>query len=231
MRMTHELLPRALLVFSALLPFSARSPALGQASPGDLATRNGSPTGNSSWASVAGRPRAADAIEALRSQLRTADSATAVLDRWCASHRMAPPGAVVADKIPTAAGQTPTAPRRLLRIGSNEPVGFRHVRLRCGDHVLSDALLWYVPSRVTEAMNRQLRETNIPFGRVIAPLHFRRRSLAARRMWPPERIGAPSGEMPASLFYQTALLVLPDGAPVAYVREVYLRGVLDFPAP
>jgi hypothetical protein len=64
---------------------------------------------------------------------------------------------------------------------------------------------------------------------VIAPLHFRRRALSARRTWPPERVGAPVGEMPATLFCQTALLSLPGGRPVAYVREDYLPGVLEFP--
>ena len=34
-------------------------------------------------------------------------------------------------------------------IGPDEPVAYRHVRLRCGDHVLSEADNWYVPSRLT----------------------------------------------------------------------------------
>jgi chorismate-pyruvate lyase len=228
--MAHEFLPRALAAFTPLLLLNIGTLPVGQALPADPPMHDVS-TGNSWPASTAGRARAVAAIEDLRSQLRTANSATAVLDQWCASHGMAPTGAIVADRIGESSGPVPPVLRRLLRVGSNEPVGFRHVRLRCRNHILSEAMLWYVPGRLPGAMNRQLLETNIPFGRVVAPLHFRRRALSERRSWPPERVGAPIGDVPAILFDQTALIVLPDGAPIAYVREEYMPGVLDYPAP
>ena len=38
-------------------------------------------------------------VSALRDEIGKAASATAVLDRWCVSHHMAPEGAVIAEKI------------------------------------------------------------------------------------------------------------------------------------
>jgi hypothetical protein len=167
-------------------------------------------------------------VSDLRAQLSHAPSATAVLDRWCASHLLAPPGAVIADKI--AEGVRPGSPalRHVLRVGPGEPLRFRHVRLRCGNHILSQALLWYVPGRLPDAINRRLEETDIAFGRAVAPLAFRRRAVASRGPWPRERGAGAPGARRAILFEQSALLVLPDGTPIAHVREAYLRGVLDF---
>jgi hypothetical protein len=34
--------------------------------------------------------------------------------------------------------------------------------------------------------------------------------------------------MPTHLFAESALLLLPEGQPLAVVREIYMRGVLDF---
>jgi len=38
--------------------------------------------------------------------------------------------------------------RRRLQVGDAEPVRYRHVRLACGDHVLSEADNWYLPGRL-----------------------------------------------------------------------------------
>jgi chorismate-pyruvate lyase len=229
--MAGEFLTRAFVVSTALLQLTTGSLVVAQPTPVDQAAHNRSPAGHPRAISTASPARAVAVVEDLRSQLRAANSATAVLDRWCASHGMAPAGTVVADKITEGSRPVSPAVRRLLRVGANEPLVFRHVRLRCQDHVLSDALLWYVPGRLPSAMNEQLLETNIPFGRVIGPLDVRRRELSARRTWRSGRVGAASGEIPVTLFYQTALLILPDGAPIAYVREEYMPGVLEFPAP
>jgi len=229
--MKHEFLLRALLTFIAPLPSGNVAPQLGQPPSAGAAPHEIQSTHNPRLGSTERSARAVAAIEDLRSQLSTANSATAVLDRWCVSHGMAPAGAVVADKIVDGARPTPLAVRHLLRVGSSQPIGFRHVRLRCRDHILSEALLWYVPERLPSAVNRQLLDTDIPFGRAVAPLHCQRRNLAAHRSRPSEFRAPPAEALPISLFAQTALLVLPDGRPLAYVREVYLRGVLDFPAP
>jgi len=177
------------------------------------------------------RARAVSQIDDLQEQLRSAGSATAVLDRWCVSHGYAAAGAVVADKLATRLRPSRQV-RRQLRVGPSEPIGYRHVRLRCGSHMLSEASNWYVPSRLTPAINERLANSDVAFGRAAAPLDYRRRPLAERRLWPAagDRGTAP---IPADLFTHDALLVLPDGRPIAYVREVYKKTILDLddPAP
>jgi len=173
--------------------------------------------------------RAVSQIEDLQMQLRAAGSATAVLDRWCVAHRFAAAGAVVADKLATRSRPSPEV-RRRLRVGPSELVGYRRVRLRCGSHMLSEASNWYVPSRLTPAINERLANSDVAFGRAAAPLDFRRRPLSERRLWPAAGDRGTSS-IPADLFAHDALLILPDGRPIAYVREVYKKTILDVDDP
>jgi len=87
--------------------------------------------------------------------------------------------------------------------------------------VLSVADNWYVPSRLTAAMNATLEATDEPFGRVVQPLGFHRIRLSTRTLWPP-RAG--------TILEQRALLALPDGTPFSYVIEDYQRAALGGPA-
>ena len=87
-------------------------------------------------------------------------------------------------------------------------------RLRCGEHVLSDAHNWFVPARLTPEMNRQLAETQVPFGRIAAALNFTREPLTAARRGDP---GCPDN----AISTHRARLVLPDGRPLAFVVECY----------
>jgi hypothetical protein len=43
----------------------------------------------------------------------------------------------------------PAGVPQILGVDPDEPVRFRRVPLKCGDHVLSEAENWYVPSRLT----------------------------------------------------------------------------------
>jgi hypothetical protein len=63
-------------------------------------------------------------------------------------------------------------------------------------------------------MNQQLATTNIPFGKVVATLNFRRETLAAS----PHAAGCPKD----TILAHRALLRLPDGAPLALLIECYL---------
>jgi len=228
-KMTHAFLLRAFLTFAALLLFNIGWFLARQAVPARPAVVAGPRSTNPWTATAANRARAVAAIEDLRRQLRTSHSATAVLDHWCQVHDMAPAGAVAADKL--ADRDVPSSPalRRLLRIGPGEPLGMRHVRLRCRDHLLSEAVLWYVPARLPAPINRQLRRTDVPFGRAVAPLGVRRLILSSRRSWPPAAVDDFAAPMPQNLFEETALLTLLGGQPVAYVRESYKSGILGFP--
>ena len=120
------------------------------------------------------------------------------------------------------------ASRRSTRTGGrglapDEPVRYRRVRLACGVHVLSEADNWYVPGRLTPAMNAALDETDAPFGRVVRPLEPTRRNVALRPLRDPD---APPPGPDDPLFEIDAVLATGAGLPFCEVAETYLGAVL-----
>jgi len=147
------------------------------------------------------------------------DSATAALEDWCAARRIAPEARVAATTLadasaPGGAPGAAAAARRRLGAGPGEPLGYRHVRLDCGGTALSEAYNWFVPARLTSDMNRALATTRLPFGKVTAPLGYRRERIESRR-------GAAEGCPAGTVLSHRALLRLPDGRALALVVECY----------
>lgn len=184
-------------------------------------------------------------LQTLNAELLSNDSATLTLDRWCATHNLAYPARIVAERVEGADSAVTDEQRKLLAVGPDEPVRFRRVRLKCGEHVLSEAENWYVPSRLTAEMNRTLDATDTAFGRVVKPLNFQRRTLSAKLLWSPLPAGwemraandnapLPSDgtlQIPHEVLQHRAVLVLPDGTPISQVTETYTGDVLAFPDP
>ena len=184
-------------------------------------------------------------IQSLEVELLSHDSATLTLDHWCRDHHLAEAAQITA--VPVPEGQKPPSTEQRARLGvsATETVRYRHVRLRCGEHVLSEAENWYVPSRLTPEMNRQLESTDLPFGRIVQPLHFQRHTEEATLLWSPlphgwESASVPTPhaagnagplEIPAQLIRHRARLLLPDGTPIAEVIETYSSQILAFPEP
>jgi chorismate-pyruvate lyase len=178
-------------------------------------------------------------IETLNSALLAGSSATTVLEQWCAVHHLASPAVVTARRDASVILAPSEDTRARLKLGPNETVGFRRVKLMCGDKVLSEANNWYAPARLTDAMNDALAHTTTPFGRVIAPFKAFRRTFSVERLWPaPPKDGA---ERPmdstataapgTALFRHRALVLKPDGAPIAEVEETYLMDAVRLPNP
>lgn len=149
-----------------------------------------------------------DRFEAL---LAAHDSATEALGKWCAAERLAAVPDIRVRRIAGADAAPPAGLARLLGVGPRTKIGYRHVALMCGERVLSEAHNWYVRARLTPAMNRALDTSDIPFGRVAAPLAFRREALDRQR-----------GLCPAgAISTHRALLRLADRQPLALVVECY----------
>ena len=179
-------------------------------------------------------------VQTLNADLLANASATLTLDRWCAAHRLAEKPTIVADRV---RGQDkPASPeiRALLKVDAEAPVNYRRVRLTCGDKVLSEADNWYLPARLTAAMNTALETTDTSFGRVVKPLDFRRTTLDARLLWQPLPEGWAMGTplppasagplaIPAFVLEHRAVLTLPDGTPFSALVESYTRETLAFP--
>jgi len=102
------------------------------------------------WPSTfTGRLQALALLETLDADLLGHDSATLTLERWCADHKLAEPPRVVAERVRDVDKPTGAEVRVALDVKPEEPLGNRRVRLKCGDHVLSEADNWYVPARLT----------------------------------------------------------------------------------
>jgi hypothetical protein len=198
---------------------------------------------SSAWPdSFVGRLEALALIESLNVDLLAHDSATLTIERWCTDHRLADPARIVAERVSDAAKPASAEVREALDVKPDEPLGYRRVRLKCGDRVLSEADNWYVPARLTPEMNRVLDTTETPFGKAVAALHFRRHTLSADLLWRPLPKGWEMGATPAAreagmltipdhVLEHRAVLSTPDGEPFSEVVETYTGEVLAFPPP
>lgn len=171
----------------------------------------------------------------LNAALLSRDSATAVLQALC-DRRMPDAPRIRARRLETPdAPQAAAAARRQLGVAAQEPIRLRRVELICGETILSRADNWYLPGRLTPQMNTLLDSTERPFGVVVAPLRFQRRTLSAqllfqplpqgweaRREWAFEDAPTP----PAQVLQHRAVLQTPDGRPFSLLVETYTDAVL-----
>jgi chorismate-pyruvate lyase len=197
-------------------------------------------TAAAAWSdTLLSRTQALAIVQTLNADLLSHDSATLTLERWCGAHRMASPARIVARRVHGTDKPLPLDLRTQLAVGADEPVKYRRVQLACGDHVLSEADNWYLPNRLTAAMNRQLDHGDMPFGKVVQPLHFRRKTLSADLLWSPlpagwelhrARMQPISGVpvMPHLLLQHRAVLFAGDGRPFSALVETYTDQVLAF---
>lgn len=162
----------------------------------------------------------APTLEQFEAVLRRHDSATLALEEWCASRGMAAPATITALLIPSNAEETPSEIARTLALKQGETVKLRHVRLSCGNIVLSEAWNWYVPERLSAEMNDVLGRSNVPFGKVIAALNFQRKPLSTIK-------GPAKNCPPDTISTHRAKLLLPDQRPLALLVECYTAANLE----
>lgn len=159
--------------------------------------------------------------------LRASDSATSVLNQWISRKAEHPPVSLIARR---AFGRPPSPSAALIRrleVRQAGEIVYRRVRLTVGRHVLSDAVNWYVPHRLTSEMRATLEGTDTPFGTIIAPLSPRRETLNVERYWPASQ-GIPAGgpRLPGRLLRHDALIRDAQGLPLCEVSEIYTRNIL-----
>ena len=155
-------------------------------------------------------------LHAFEGELEAHASATAVLQSWCDAH--ARPGTrIVARQVQPAPVPPAADARQALAIKPDEAVRYRRVQLMCADHVLSNADNWYLPGKLTDAMNDTLEHTQTPFGAAVSTLHFSRRNLSTDFL-------PPKGKDVAR---HSALLLTEKGEPFSFVVETYTKEVLD----
>jgi chorismate-pyruvate lyase len=156
--------------------------------------------------------------DAFEAELNAGPTATSSLQRWCEKHGVS--GTVTAE-VDRGAERNPSAATYLrLQVKPDEQVAYRRVKLGCGGHVLSEAENWYVPARLTPAMNEALDKGDTPFGAVIAPLVPKREVISSERLWA-------DGAAPEDILRNRGLVLDHEGRPLAEVSETYKRTALE----
>ena len=181
-------------------------------------------------------------LQTLNVQLLSNRSATAVLEEWCADHHMSPISKITARLINEQDKILSDDTRKRLHLKLSDRVKYRHVQLTCGSHVLSEAVNWYVPARLTAQMNRELYSSDKPFGKIIAPLNPYRRTMEVKIYWSPlargwendlSRLTSNSRDeraisIPKYLFMHRAVVSSEAGIPISEVVEIYTNETINF---
>jgi chorismate-pyruvate lyase len=176
---------------------------------------------------AASRAEAGSRLDRLQQALLHEPSATLVLERWCAEYHIAPEAKIVAHRVDGSPKPVPESVRRNLDLKAGEALGYRRVQLFCGNHILSDADNWYVPDRLTPAMNSLLDHTDTPFGLAVKSLHFHRRTISSDRLWNPASAPALATlTIPEHVLRNVGLLTVAGGLPISQVIESYTGAVL-----
>lgn len=151
------------------------------------------------------------AVRRLEADLASSPSATQLLTEKCAALKLASPPVIraVREHLDRKASNEV---RSALSVGADTRLGYRRVDLTCGTHVLSEADNWYVPERLTPAMNQILDTTEVPFGTVVKPLNFHRKTLKMQAL-----------DEPVLALRVTAVLATGEGVPFSLVIENYAR--------
>ncbi|QBB72612.1 hypothetical protein ELE36_07450 [Pseudolysobacter antarcticus] len=185
------------------------------------------------------RLKAQALLQTFNADLLSHPSATLTLERWCGLHRLASAAHITAHLLRDVEKTPTTEQRRELKVDNNEPIKYRRVQLFCGEHILSEADNWYVPARLTAAMNRQLEQTDTPFGRAVKELNFRRETISANVLWSVlpegwEMQPTPTGkhaqlDIPQHVLEHRAILYTQGNLPFSEVVETYTREIFSFP--
>jgi hypothetical protein len=179
-------------------------------------------------ATAAGRESARASFASFEATLDATDSASEALRRWCADRHLADPPVIKADRLRDMDKPADAEVIKALGAAPGEPLRYRRVRLLCGDRVLSEADNWYRPGRLTPEMNAALDATDRPFGVVVGPLAFHRRTLGVDWLFDPLAATGDGGVLtaPHAVLRHRAMLIAGDGAPFSLVVETYTDEVL-----
>ena len=184
--------------------------------------------------------RALAILQTLNANLLASKSATQTLQAWCEDHQMAPMPKIIALRDAQTVKEANEEIRTLLKVSDAEPVRYRRVRLVCGNHVLSQADNWYVPSRLTDDMNLLLMQTDTPFGTAVRQLNFHRQTERSTLLWNPlpknwdqkrsiQNKGPIDLKIPELVLQHQAILLTDKNIPFSVVIESYTNEIFAFP--
>jgi len=73
-------------------------------------------------------------------ELAAQASATEALRLWCDTRGLAKPAQIIAEMVPGKQFTPPEDIHNLLDVPVSQPLGYRHVKLNCGDKAISQAI-------------------------------------------------------------------------------------------
>jgi chorismate-pyruvate lyase len=167
------------------------------------------------------RDEKCELIHALSERILRADSATEELEQWC-RERAISDGRIIAL---CTGHSTPEllddeSLEALYPYDTSGKTKFRRVKLATSGIVVVEALNWYFPGNLTQAICDQLETTEIPFGRAIQALNPKRRTFLVRRCTPEQLVDAQGSINPAATaFEHHAVVYSADNTPLAVVHE------------
>jgi hypothetical protein len=166
-------------------------------------------------------------IQDLSTRLLAGATATETLLAWCVEHGLShgPITAEVRQRFSPSV--VPDTVLSALEPAPGTTIHYRQVQLMRGTLHLATAENWFVPQRLTAAMNDRLQTQDVPFGIVITPLNPFRRTLAVRSapftsgspVTPARLDGSPQDPPPEIVLEHTAVILSSSGAALAFVRE------------
>jgi hypothetical protein len=156
-------------------------------------------------------------IQDLSMRLIAGATATETLLAWCDEHDLSEGPITVNIRQRFSPAVVPNDVLPALKLDPSQGISYRQVQLMRGSLPLAAAENWFVPQRLTAGMNEALTRTNVPFGRVIAPLHPFRRTLAAHLQ--------PHSEI---ILMHQAVILSNTGTALAFVKESYSLDLVSF---
>ncbi|MET0530138.1 MAG: hypothetical protein ABW003_17670 [Microvirga sp.] len=156
-------------------------------------------------------------VWALNTRLIAGATATEALLTWCEENDLSDGPITVEVRQKFSPAIVPDDVLPALELNPGETINYRQVRLMRGTLPLTMAENWFVPQRLTAAMNEALNETETPFGTVIAPLRPVRRILAASIQ-----------PQPGIILEHVALIRSGSGPALALLKEGYLPDLVSF---
>ncbi len=160
-------------------------------------------------------------VRALSDRILAGPTATAALLDWCERHGIAEGPIRVVHLRGHRRPDPGQAAREALQLDADERLAYRSVQLLRGDVPLAWAENWFVPDRLPAPIGRALESSDVPFGRVVAPLWPRRRNLAVRFIGLETR-----GRSGATVLEHEAVLSDRHGRPLCLVHERYCAALL-----
>ena len=179
-----------------------------------------------------------NSLSTLNQELVLTQSASLTLQTWCKQKNPTLEISLTAKQVRVPPKPATQTIRKLLKVGPEELIRFRHVLLNCGSQTFSEADNWYVPSRLEREMNWALDNSLTPFGVAVRSLSPTRMNLSSE-VFPHSddktsklttiRRDSPDEEQQSQIILRHRAVLQTQKGPLCLVEEHYFEEMLTPP--